>query len=202
MLLLLFSCLVQSNSLRPHELLPVSLLSPWDFPGENTRVVTISFSRGSSWPMDGTPSPTLAGGFFTTEPPGKPLTMCITVYIKMLSALRASLVAQLVKNPPAMLETWVWSLGWEDSLEKGTATHSSILVWRIPWTVESMGSQRVNVTEWLSLSVLSTCLGISSINRWWKLIFGNLARIHSNIWKWIVQVLWIQIFSILGHIRL
>ena len=57
--------------------------------------------------MDGTPSPTLAGGFFTTEPPGKPLTMGITVYIKMLSALRASLVAQLVKNPPAMLETWL-----------------------------------------------------------------------------------------------
>ena len=46
----------------------------------------------------------------------------------------ASLVAQLVKkkNPPAMQETWVRSLGWEDPLEKGTATHSSILVWRIP----------------------------------------------------------------------
>ena len=47
----------------------------------------------------------------------------------------ASLVAQLVKNPPAMLETWVWSLGWEDPLEKGKAIHSSILAWRIPWTV-------------------------------------------------------------------
>ena len=44
----------------------------------------------------------------------------------------ASLVAQLVKNPPAMWETWVWSLGWEDPLEKGKATHSSILAWRIP----------------------------------------------------------------------
>ena len=44
-------------------------------------------------------------------------------------------VAQLVKNPPAMWETWVRSLGWEDPLEKGTATHSSILAWRIPWTV-------------------------------------------------------------------
>ena len=44
-------------------------------------------------------------------------------------------VAQLVKNPPAMRETWVWSLGWEDPLEKGKATHSSILAWRIPWTV-------------------------------------------------------------------
>ena len=53
----------------------------------------------------------------------------------------AFLVAQLVKNPPAMLETWVLSLGWEDPLEKGKATHSSVLAWRIPWTVESMGSQ-------------------------------------------------------------
>ena len=47
----------------------------------------------------------------------------------------ASLVAQLVKNPPAMRETWVSSLAWEDPLEKGKATHSSILAWRIPWTV-------------------------------------------------------------------
>ena len=44
----------------------------------------------------------------------------------------ASLVAQLVKNPPAMQEPWVRSLGWEDPLEKGTASHSSILAWRIP----------------------------------------------------------------------
>ena len=47
----------------------------------------------------------------------------------------ASLVAQLVKNQPAMRETWVQSLGWEDPLEKGKTTHSSILAWRIPWTV-------------------------------------------------------------------
>ena len=55
----------------------------------------------------------------------------------------ASLVAQLVKNPPAMRETSVRSMGWEDPLEKGRATHSSILAWRIPRTVWSMGSQRV-----------------------------------------------------------
>ena len=47
----------------------------------------------------------------------------------------ASLVAQVVKNLPAMRETWVRSLSWEDPLEKGKATHSSILVWGIPWTV-------------------------------------------------------------------
>ena len=46
----------------------------------------------------------------------------------------ASLVAQLVKNPPAIQETWVQSLGWEDPLEKGMATLSSIMAWRIPWT--------------------------------------------------------------------
>ena len=47
----------------------------------------------------------------------------------------ASLVAQVVKNQPAMRETWVPSLSWEDPLEKGKATHFSILAWRIPWTV-------------------------------------------------------------------
>ena len=49
--------------------------------------------------------------------------------------LGASLVAQLVKNLPARQETWVQSLGWEDPLAKGKATYSSILPWRIPWTV-------------------------------------------------------------------
>ena len=60
----------------------------------------------------------------------------------------ASLVAQMVRNLPAVQETWVRSLTWEDPLEKEMATHSSILAWRIPWTEEpgglqSMGSQRV-----------------------------------------------------------
>ena len=53
------------------------------------------------------------------------------------------MIAPLVKNPPAMQETWVLSLGWDDPLEKGKATHSSILAWRIPWTVYFMGLQRV-----------------------------------------------------------
>ena len=47
----------------------------------------------------------------------------------------ASLVAQMVEDPPAMPETRVHSLGWEDPLEEGKAAHSSILAWRIPWTV-------------------------------------------------------------------
>ena len=51
----------------------------------------------------------------------------------------ASLVAELVMNLPAMWETWVRFLGWDDPLEKGKATHSSILAWRIPWTVQRVG---------------------------------------------------------------
>ena len=47
----------------------------------------------------------------------------------------ASLVTQLVKNPPAMRETWLQLLGWEDLLKKGKATHSSVLAWRISWTI-------------------------------------------------------------------
>ena len=62
--------------------------------------------------------------------------------------LGASLVAQMVNNVPAMWETWVQSLGQDDPLEKGMATHSSLLAWRIPWTEEpgrlqATGSQRV-----------------------------------------------------------
>jgi len=53
----------------------------------------------------------------------------------MINITRASLVAQLEKNPPAMWEIWVRSLGWEDPLEKEKATYSSILAWRISWTV-------------------------------------------------------------------
>ena len=53
----------------------------------------------------------------------------------------ASLVTKMVKNPPAVWETWVWSLGWEDPLEEGRAAHSIILAWRIPWTEEPGGLQ-------------------------------------------------------------
>ena len=53
----------------------------------------------------------------------------------------ASLVAQMLKNVPVMQETWVRSLGWEDPLQKGMATHSRILAWRIPWVEEPGGLQ-------------------------------------------------------------
>ena len=66
----------------------------------------------------------------------------------------------MVKNLPAMWETWVRSLGWEDPLEEGMATHSSILAWRISWTegpggLQSFGSQRVDMTERLSMRACS-----------------------------------------------
>ena len=72
-----------------------------------------------------------------------------------------SLVAQMVKNPPAMQETWVWSLGQEDSLEKGMATHFSILAWKTPWTEEpcrllAMGSQSQTwLSNWICISIIS-----------------------------------------------
>ena len=68
--------------------------------------------------------------------------------LPVIQLVRASLVAQMVKNPPTMQETWVQFLGWEDLLKKGIAAHSSILAWRILWTEEPgrlqpMGSQGV-----------------------------------------------------------
>ena len=69
-------------------------------------------------------------------------------WLHLGGTFRASLVAQTVKNPLAMWETWVQSLGWEDPLEESMATHTSTFAWRIPWTedpggLQSMGSQRV-----------------------------------------------------------
>ena len=87
---------------------------------------------------------------FTREECNDPLTMSVKrMNIGTCTTESGpSLVVQMVKNLPAMQEMWVRSLGWEDFLEKGMATHSSILAWRIPWTEEhgglqSVGSQRV-----------------------------------------------------------
>ena len=66
---------------------------------------------------------------------GGQISFYVSVFVSemtLLSHMEVSLVAQLVKNLPAMPETWVRSLDWEDTLEKGKATHSSILAWRIP----------------------------------------------------------------------
>ena len=76
----------------------------------------------------------------------------------------ASLVAQMVKNLPVVWETQVWSLGWEDPLEKGMAAHSSMLAWKIPWTdepgkLQSMGSQRLGHDWATNTFVFSFLLG-------------------------------------------
>ena len=78
----------------------------------------------------------------------------------------ASLAAQLVKNPPAMQETWVRSLGREDPLAKEMATHSNILAWRIPWTEEPGGLQSTgsqNQTQPSDLHLCSLCSAIESL---------------------------------------
>ena len=86
---------------------------------------------------------------------------------------RAFLVAQMVvENPPAMQETWVQSLGWDDPLEKGMATHSSILAWRIPWTEEpgrlqSMGSQRVG-HDWETFILSTSSPLLRDTQKFWR----------------------------------
>ena len=78
----------------------------------------------------------------------------------------AFLVAQMVRNLPAIQETQIGFLGQEDPLEKGMTTHSNILAWRIPWTektgLQSIGSQRVNRTERLTLSLFTPRMGGTS----------------------------------------
>ena len=78
-----------------------------------------------------------------------------------------SLVAQTVKNLPAIWETWVWSLGREDPLKKGMATHSSTFAWRIPWveepgSLQSMGHKESDTTEWLTLSQFSNLINVKT----------------------------------------
>ena len=65
------------------------------------------------------------------------------IYISLIIYIYASLVAQMVKTLPAMLETWVPSLSWEDPPKQEMATHSSILAWKIPWTEKPGGLQSV-----------------------------------------------------------
>ena len=71
----------------------------------------------------------------------------LSIKYKHTSVSLASLVAQTVKNPLAMQETWVQSLGREDPLEKEMATHSSVFAWKIPWTEEPGGLQSMGVTN-------------------------------------------------------
>ena len=87
-----------------------------------------------------------------------PCLLYLDICLLLQVLLEASLVAQTVKHLLAMWETWLWSLSWEDPLEKKMATHSSILAWKIAWMEEpgrlqSMGSQRVRHDWATSLSL-------------------------------------------------
>ena len=104
------------------------LLCPWDF------------SQQEYW--SGLPFP-LSGNLSDPE---------IELMCPTSPVLEDGFVARLIRNPPTMQETWVLFLGWEDPLEKGMATHSSILAWRIPWTVYPWGHKKSETTERLSLS--------------------------------------------------
>ena len=105
----------------------------------------------------------------------------------------AFLVAQIVKNMPTMQETQVWSLGQNDPLEKGMATHSSILAWRIPWTEEPRGLQSTEL-QWVRHNWgVNTSLTIKVVwckrtyeyfqNRWYILTFFLVpSRIQCTCW--------------------
>ena len=100
---------------------------------------------------------------------------------------RASLVTQSVKIPPAVQETWVQSLGWEDPLEKEMVTHSSILAWKISWTEEpgglqSMGSQRVG-HDWATNTYLLTYNLRISLREWLFIICSSWCPIPLNFSK-------------------
>ena len=141
--------------------------------------VAFPFSRGFSQPRDRTQVSCIAGRFFTSRATREALMLPHGILIlKLMWVGRwrfrflgtwASLVAQLVKNPLAMWETWVRSLGWEDPLEKGKATHSSILAWRIPWTVWSMELQRVR-HKWATFTSLQFLYSptLTSLHDYWK----------------------------------
>ena len=77
-------------------------------------------------------------------------------------------MAQLLKNWPEMRQSWVQSLGWEDPLERGPATHFSVLAWRIPGLYSPWGRKESDMTEQLSLSTLSKYNRASPMTQWQK----------------------------------
>ena len=97
------------------------------------------------------------------------ICVCICIHTHTYTHTGASLVAQMVKNPPAMPVTWVWSLGWEDPLEEGMAAHSSIFAQRIPCTGEPGGLQ----------SILSQRVG-----HYWSNLACTRAHTHTQLYSW------------------
>ena len=126
------------------------------------------------------------------------------LYVMYYHIHTASVVAQLVKNPPAMWETWVWSLGWEGPLEKGKATHSSILAWRIPWSVVH-GIKN----SWTQLSDFHFHMPESSSVHWWGfqtvvalagyLADTNIFRSFLEGWTKVPKTLWIICLEVMWN---
>ena len=113
-----------------------------------------------------------------------------TARIQGLNKHWASLIAQLVKNPPAMQETWAWSLGWEDPLKKGTATHSSILAWRIPGTVYGVTKSQTRLSNFSLFTGSSMVKNPPATQATWARSLGwedpleNGKATHSSILAW------------------
>ena len=104
-------------------------------------------------------------------------------------------MAQTVKNLPVRQETWVQSLGWEDSLEEDMATHSSILAWRIPWTempsgLQSMGLQRSGTTGRLSLYQRCCCCGVPFE---FKTSVSRANRAFASVWMVTSLLTWTEV---------
>ena len=118
----------------------------------------VSYSRGSSQPRDQIPVSWIS---------------YVAFIHRWVLYHWASLVAQLVKNPPAMWETWVWSLGWEDPLEKRKATHSSILAWRIPWTVHGVTKSWTRLSKFRSLHFHFTT-NATWEQKWYQTLYPTL----------------------------
>ena len=125
-------------------------------------------------------------------------------------------MAQLVKNPSAMWEIQFQSLGWEDSLEKGKATDSSVLAWRITWTIQSMASQRVG-HDWVTFTFTfywfstGACSKVEEVQIFcWKFLWQKCIKlgqcfffIYLNKYTfclfWLLSIWWITVteFSVL-----
>ena len=153
-----FPLLLLSGLRHPRHTFPKSIRNPCLSPGRETSSCTFSFRQ---YLFSLFIFPSLESWWINSSVFG-PSTILRTFSFYPYTHQGFSLVAQLVKNLPSVRETWVQSLGWEDPLEKGKATHSSILAWRIPWTVQSMGSQRVG-HDWVIFTSLFFVLIL-----WWK----------------------------------
>ena len=119
----------------------------------------------------------------TQELPGEVSGWVIHIYLFLLGYScfsGASLVAQMVKNLPAIWETWIQSLSQEDSLEKGMATNSSILAWRIPWTEEA--GIESDMTEWLTHTHTHTHTHIVALQWCWFLWYNEVNQLYAYIY--------------------